>query len=140
MITASYHIERIVIMDIRFRCTAKDFLPQQPCDARVITADAWREHGKRWGLYADWGPQRENIEQIAAKEEQIFVVFENEKAVAAAGRLPRSVQEDEVDSVWVRADQRGKGLGRQIVAFVTKAITVIFDLYVARAWDWPEAD
>ena len=109
-------------MDIPLRCTNEDFIPQTPCDARWVTAEAWREHGKRWGLYADWGPQLENIEQIYAKGERIFVVFEGEQAIACAGRLSRSAQEDEVDSVWVRADRRGEGLGRRIVAFVTKAI------------------
>ena len=116
------HVEGIDLMDIYFRCTDEDFIPPKPCDARWITAEEWRENGKRWGLYADWGPQLDNIERIYAKGEHIFVVFEGEQAIACAGRLPRSAQEDEVDSVWVRADRRGEELGRQIVAFVTKAI------------------
>lgn len=107
---------------IHFRCTARDFVPQEACRLREVTADEWRRSRKVWGIYSEWGPQDGDIEKLERKGFSLFVFFEQEKAMACAVRLNRTDDEDEIDSVWVAPDRRGAGVGRRTVGSVTQAI------------------
>lgn len=108
--------------ELSFECTSDSLSPQDECQARQVTLDDWLRFSKRWRIYSDWGPQEGDIETLQRKGFSLFVLFENERAIACAGRLPRTDRKDEVDSVWVAPSHRGKGLGRRIVGFVTELI------------------
>lgn len=108
--------------DVFLNCSKDDFIPQLPCNAKLITAEEWKENRRRWEIYSDWGPQQDDIDKIEAKGQRMYVIFEEEKVIACAGLLPYSDKEDKIDSVWVCKERRGEGLGRRIIAFVTQEI------------------
>ncbi len=110
-------------MDVMLECTEDSFLCQKGTQGvREISAAEWLQNRREWGIYSDWGPQEGDMDAIAAKGERIYVLLENGRAIAAAGRLPRPGAVEEIDSVWVTSARRGQGIGVAIVAHLTQLI------------------